>query len=90
MSVIMFKRRFTIDCQHRTKNGHSPQRMTGVLSMRSTQVQIRWEARFCSGCPGIISPIAAIDAGIVKTRLARKRRFISASSRLFSSPTEIL
>ena len=86
----MFRLRFTIDCQPRTKNGHPPQRITGVLRVSSTQVQIRWEAIFCSGCPGIISPIAAINTGIVRTRLARKRRFMSTSSGFGSSSDEIV
>src|SRR6266702_3234787 len=63
----MFRLRFTIDCQPRTKNGQPPQRTTGVARTNSTQVRARSEISLSSGAPRRFAPIAARRIGIVSS-----------------------
>src|SRR5437879_10954222 len=84
----MFRLRFTIDCQPRTKKGQPPQRTTGLARTNSSHVTVRTEIRLSSGAPGRYAPIAASRIGIVSATLTQKRRVMLVSSGFFSSSAE--
>src|SRR6266571_6635237 len=85
----MFRLRFTIDCQPRTKNGQPPQRTTGVARTNSTQARARSEISLSSGAPRRFAPIAARRIGMVSATLTQKRSAMLVSSGFSSSFAEM-
>src|SRR4029453_10205371 len=77
MSVNMFRWRFTIDCQPRTKNGQPPQRTTGVARRSSSQPIVMGSTRINAAND---SDIASTNSGTVSTALTQNRRVMSISS----------
>ncbi len=82
--VNMLSRRLTSDAQPRSKNGHPPQRTTGVARASWIQIDAR-PSRSCRSSPGTISPIDSISSGTDRARLNQNRRVMSASSGSASS-----
>jgi len=81
----MFRLRFAIDCQARTKNGPPPQTTTGVARKSCVHAATRGDTRWRSGWPGSMSPITDASNGKVSTVLTQKRRVMSRSSGFTSS-----
>jgi hypothetical protein len=81
----MFKLRFRMEAQPRSKNGQPPQRTTGVASTSWSQVRRRPETRCDTGVPTTISAMAMNSKGALRARLTQNRRVISSSSGFASS-----
>jgi len=85
ISENMLRRRFTTDCQPRTKSGHPPHSTTGVASSSSSHCSGRGATRRRTSSGARSAAIASTNAGTARTRLSQKRRLMSISSGLASS-----
>jgi hypothetical protein len=75
------------DCTARTKNGQPPHSTTGVASTSWSQTPVRGSSRDSKCSPGTISPMVQITSGSVRMALTQKRRVMSSSSLVSSSPS---
>ena len=81
ISVNMLRLRLTSDAQPRSKNGHPPQRTTGVASASWTQTRVRPPSQDAeANQPGTISAIESSKSGTVSARQIQNRRVMSTSS----------
>ena len=79
-----------IEYQARTKNGQPPQSTTGAASASEIQLTKPRPIAVRTGSPGIISLIARANSGSDSAALTQKRRFMSISSELSSSPSVVV
>ena len=87
----MFKLRFTIDIQPRSKNGHPAHSTTGVARNSPIQPVLCIEITRPIGFPGIMSDIPKNKTGTVSATLTQKRRVIETNSGFSScSATAVL
>ncbi len=82
--------RFSVrsDCTARSKNGQPPHSTTGVASTSCSQTAMPAGTAPCMAGPttGTISPMVQTSSGRVNTALIQKRRLMSSSSAVSSSP----
>ena len=80
MSVNMFRDRFLIEAQPRSKKGHPPHSTTGVASSSWIQVKAVPPIRMRTGLPGSISDMVMRNTGSERAALTQKRRVMSTNS----------
>src|SRR3954462_12169188 len=90
ISVNMFGDRFAADCHIRTKNGHPPQRTTGVANANSRKDKAPPGNQAWNLSATAMRDIASTTSGNVNAALTQNRRVMYSSSGLLSSATMVL